>query len=175
MKKIITFLSLVLALAWPKISLAHCPLCTLGAGAAAGVAMWLGVKTGVIGLFLGAAALSLGWWFGRVLKRRYLPLQTPLISLVSFASIILPVSPLMAGTSSIYVSWWGDYGSVFNRTYLFDPFIAGAIIGALVLFVTPVLSRKLTKLRGGKIVPFQGIILTFTLLMIIGVYAQIKL
>ena len=42
---------------------AHFPLCTIGAGAAAGAAVWLGVSKVVVALFIGGFAMSMGMWF----------------------------------------------------------------------------------------------------------------
>ena len=39
---------------------AHCPLCTVGAGAAAAGAIWLGVSKVVVALFIGGFAMSMG-------------------------------------------------------------------------------------------------------------------
>ena len=56
---------------------AHCPLCTIGAGAAAAGAVWLGVSKVVVALFLGGFAMSMGMWFARVLdkKKRFIRYQ----------------------------------------------------------------------------------------------------
>lgn len=52
----------VTAAALPRATFAHCPLCTIGAGAAAVGAAWLGVSYMVIGVFLGAFGLAIGLW-----------------------------------------------------------------------------------------------------------------
>ncbi len=151
---------------------AHCPLCTVGAGAAAAGAAWLGVDNIVIGIFLGASALAMGLWFSRLIKKKYVPLQKLAISSFSFASIIIPVLPLMKGYSSIYVSLAGGYGSLLNRTYLINLFLLGSIIGAAIVAAAPSISSAITGKRG-KTIPYQGIILTFSLLAIAATIAGV--
>lgn len=151
---------------------AHCPLCTVGAGAAAAGAVWLGVDNIVIGIFLGAAALAMGLWFSKLVKKKYVPFQKWAISSFSFASIIIPVLPLMQGYSSVYVSLAGSYGSLLNRTYLINLFVVGSIIGAAIVAVAPSISGAITKKRG-KTVPYQGIVLTFFLLAMASVIAEV--
>lgn len=170
-KKLLLFpLSLMLFL---PTALAMCPLCTAGAAVAAGGAVWLGVNTAVIGLFIGAAGVSMGWWLSRIIKKQYLPYQKWLIILFSFAITVLPLLPLMTPLYPFYISIAGDYGSLLNRTYAINLFFAGSILGGLIISSTPWLSSKITRLRKGKQFPFQGIVLTFSLLLTIGTIIQL--
>ncbi len=150
---------------------AHCPLCTVGAAAAAGGAAWLGVNNAVIGVFLGAFAVSMGWWVSKLIKKQYVPYQMALIILFSFATTIFPLLPLITGFYPLYISMMGDYGSLLNRTYLVNLFLFGSIIGGIIVSVTPWLSKKISDSRG-KTLPYQGIILTFALLIILGIFLQ---
>ncbi len=152
---------------------AHCPLCTAGAAIAAGGALWLGVKAQVIGLFVGAFAVSLGWWISNLLKKQYIPHQKAVLILVSFLTTVLPLLPIMTPLYPVYVSIAGDYGSLLNRTYATNLFLFGSIIGGLIVSSTPWLSSKLTHLRNGKQLPFQGIALTFLLLIVISAIIQL--
>src|SRR3989344_4207602 len=77
--------------------MAHCPLCVAGAMAAAGGASYLGVSNIVIGLFIGAFAVSVGFWVSRLIKKRYVPLQSTLLILLSYFLTILPLIPRMEG------------------------------------------------------------------------------
>ncbi|MBT3865779.1 hypothetical protein HOF78_01605 [Candidatus Woesearchaeota archaeon] len=162
-------------LALPKAVSAHCPLCTIGAGAAAAGAAYLGVSGFIIGLFIGAAGLALGLWTSKLIKKKYIPFQSAIIALIIFLSITIPVLPLIQSYSSIYISWFGDYGSLLNKTYLINLFLIGSIFGALILSATPYLSKKLTKLRSGKFIPFQGIILTFSILVVVALLSEVIL
>lgn len=170
MKKLLIALPITLLLV--KVVQAHCPLCTVGAAAAAGGAAWLGVSEIVIGLFMGAFAVSIGWWMSRVIKRQLIPFQRPAIILFSFATTIIPLLSILGGIHPVYVSIGGDYGSWLNRTYLLNLFLIGSIIGGFVVTITPWLSSRITKIRSGKMIPYQGITLTFALLLIVAVVMQ---
>ncbi len=154
---------------------AHCPLCTLGAAAAAGGAAWFGVSKAVIGVFIGAFAVSIGWWIARLIKKQFIPFQKWVIILFSFATTVLPLLTIMNDIHPVYISIAGGYGSLLNRTYLLNDFLVSSIIGGIVVSLTPWLSDKITKFRNGKMLPYQGIILTFILLIIIGIIIQLVL
>lgn len=151
---------------------AHCPLCTIGAGAAAAGAVWLGVSKVVVALFIGAFAMSMGMWFARVIKKKYVPLQSTLVVAVVFLSTVLPLLPMFTYVQGFHVSIMGDYGSWLNRTYLVNPPLISSLLGGLIVFVSPLLSGKITKLRGGKTLPFQGVALTLLSLLILGFLIQ---
>ena len=156
----------------PQKALAHCPLCTAGAAVAAGGALWLGVKASVIGLFVGAFAVSLGWWIGKSIKKEYLPFQKQLLIALSFALTVVPLVPILQPVSAFYLDIAGEYGSLLNRTYVINLFLVGSLIGAFIVCISPWISKKLTHLRNDKMLPFQGITLTFTLLLLISLFLQ---
>src|SRR3989339_1091867 len=120
LKKLIAFFPFLLLM---QSAYAHCPLCTAGAAFAAGGAAWLGISKAIIGVFIGAFAVSTGWWVSNLLKKKYIPFQKPLIILLSFVTTIWPLMPLMESIYPVYISWIGDYGSLLNRTYLFSMFL----------------------------------------------------
>ncbi len=152
--------------------MAHCPLCTIGAAAAAGGASLLGVKNIVIGIFIGAFAASIGLWVSRVIKKKYVPFQDALIVLFSFVATVVPMMPIITGFYPLYISLAGEYGSLLNRTYLISLFLVGSVMGAFIMSITPWLSSRITKIRDGKMVPYQGIALTLLLLVVVGVILQ---
>src|SRR3989344_825808 len=92
---------------------AHCPLCTVGAGAAAAGAEWLGVSKVVIGLLIGAFAMSMGMWFAKIPKKRYLPLQKTLIISLIFFTTVLPLLPIFSAVGPLYLSFIGEYGNTY--------------------------------------------------------------
>ena len=169
---VLPFISLFLAEKVP----AHCPLCTVGAAAAAGGALWLGVNEIVVALFIGGFAMSMGLWFSKIVKKKYFSGQNILIAALVFASTLLPILPLITSEHNvypIYISLFGSYGSFFNRTYLiYKTFLTG-LFGGFLVMTSPHLSKQITKLRDGKIIPFQGVAMTILLLMIIGGLIQI--
>jgi hypothetical protein len=156
---------------------AHCPLCTIGAMAAAGTAVYFGVKGTVVALLVGGFAVSMGWWISTLIKKQYLPYQKVWLVLLSFFTTVLPIMPVLkSGTPADYypllISLAGGYGSLLNRTYLITiPFVMAMIGGALVC-ITPWLSKKISGARDGEILPFQGTILTLSLLIIVGTVVQ---
>jgi hypothetical protein len=156
-----------------KNTYAHCPLCTIGAAAAAGGAAYLGVDKTIVGIFIGAFAVSIGWWISRLIKKQYIPFQKWVIIILSFITTVMPLIPIIGkDVYPIYISIIGDYGSLLNRTYLVDQFLAGSLLGGVVVSITPGLSKKITKMRNGKIFPYQGILLTFIILIIISLIIQ---
>jgi hypothetical protein len=143
---------------------AHCPLCTIGAGAAAGAAVWLGVSKVIVALFIGAFAMSIGMWFARIIKKQYIPFQKTLIIAGIFLTTVLPLMPFFTAIGPLYIPFIGEYG----LTYAFNYSLASSILGGIVAYSTLGISKKISNLRNGKIIPFQGVILTLLLLIIIG-------
>ncbi len=152
---------LALQLLLPATAHAHCPLCTAGAGVVALGAAKLGVGPMSVGIFLGAFAVALGLWVARFLKKQYVPKQKALLAIFSFATTILPLQPVLADYTSVYLPFWGEYG----KTILINLFLVGAIIGGVLILLSPFLSRKLALARGGTMYPFQGMVITLLLLV----------
>lgn len=148
---------------------AHCPLCTIGVGAAGAGAIWLGVSKVVVALFIGGFAMSMGMWFSRIIKKQYIPFQKTIIVTVIFLTTVLPLSPIFSAVGPLYLSFIGDYGA----TYAINYSLISSFFGGLIVFVSPALSKKITEFRKGKIMPFQGVVLTLALLLITGGLIQI--
>jgi hypothetical protein len=153
-----------------KTILAHCPLCTLGAAAAVGGAAYMGVNKVVLSLFVGAFAISMGMWFTRIIKKKYIPFQKTIIILGSFFLTVIPILPLINAYFPLFVWFIGDYG----KTYAINASIIGSFFGGLLVFISPTLSKKITKIRN-KHMNYQTIIITFLLLIITGGIIQILL
>jgi len=152
---------------------AHCPLCTGGAGAAAAAAALLGVEYGAIGVFIGAFATALSLWFPRLIKKQYFKHQRKVLVVAFYLSTVLPLYPFMKDYYSVYVSISGGYGSLLNRTYLINWFLVGLVAGTLIMWASPYLSRKISQLRDGRVIRYQGLLLTFVLLMLAGIVMQV--
>src|SRR3989344_4297792 len=120
--KLKKLLSLPLFFVLMQSAYAHCPLCTVGAAAAAGGAAWLGVSKIVIGVFIGAFAVSIGWWVSNLIKKGYVPFQGPLIILFSFATTVFPLLSLevMRSNYPLLITLAGDYGFLLNRTSILN-------------------------------------------------------
>ncbi|MBS3140713.1 hypothetical protein J4405_01045 [Candidatus Woesearchaeota archaeon] len=155
---------------------AHCPLCTVGIGAAAMGASWLGVNNIVIGLFIGAFAMSIGMWFSRLIKKKFIPYQNALIIIFIFLTTVLPLLKIMSYIPSDYYAFYlslsGEYGSLLNRTYIFNLAFISSILGGIIVFLSPGISKKIKEKRQDKTVPFQTIIITLILLLIMTLIIQ---
>ena len=162
------------SLLFPGVTLAHCPLCTAGAGLVAIGAYWIGVNGITIGVLLGAFAIALGLWVARLIRKKYIPQQNNAVAVFSWLTTIFPLKMLLSDYTSIYLSWGGSYGSLFNRTYPINLFLIGAIIGGLLIYLAPPLNRAIT-VRRGKAIPYQGMIVTFVLLIVVSLLTQFLL
>ena len=163
-------LSVVVGL--PTTTQAHCPLCTVGAGALAVLAASVGVSTPTVGVFIGAFALALSLWIAKLIKKKYFANQDIVVVLIIFLSTIIPVMPFIREYRPLYISFFGKYGSVMHNTYTVNLFLVGSVVGAILLYVSPYISRKITEVRG-KSLPYQGLGITFLLLIVAGIIFQI--
>lgn len=156
----------------PKLVFAHCPLCTAGAGIGAILAKEIGFSSSAIGVFIGAFSVALGWWLANSLRKRiHFRFLTSASVLLSFFTIFLPLRSYFYETNSFYLNLFGHYGSHLNRTYVYDSFLLGGILGALLIFLAPIISRQVTKVIG-RTLPFQGLLITFLLLIISALLLQ---
>lgn len=150
---------------------AHCPLCTAGAGAAAAGAAYLGVAKPVLGLFIGALGVSMGWWFAKKIPKEYIPRQEEAIIISSFLLTVVPILPIMGKQQAFFIGLQGSYGSLLHNTYMYDASLLTSVIGGAVVTLSPGISRKITELRG-KHIDYQGILVTFAILLVLGLLIQ---
>ncbi|PIT92455.1 MAG: hypothetical protein COU08_02375 [Candidatus Harrisonbacteria bacterium CG10_big_fil_rev_8_21_14_0_10_42_17] len=148
----------------PSVARAHCPLCTAGAGALAVLAISLGISPVVVGLMIGSFALALGLWLARLPKKNYIPYQQTILTIIIFLGTIIPIMPFIRAYGPLYIALFGDYGTLFHNTYTINLFLVGSLLGALLVASAPMLSKKITKLQGTTL-PFQGLMITFALLV----------
>lgn len=172
MKKTLVTTITLSGLALPSVSFAHCPLCTAGAGALAVLAASLGISPVVVGILIGAFALALGLWLAGTIKKQYVPEQKAIIAAIIFLSTVLPIMPLVQAYGPLYISILGNYGSILHNTYTINLYILGVSIGALLMLAAAPLSRLLTKVRGTQL-PFQGMTITFSLLVTAALVVQL--
>jgi len=168
MKKYLITLPIITLI--PKVVLAHCPLCTVGAGALAILAASLGISSIVVGVFIGAFSLALGLWISGTIKKYYIPYQRTILTTVIFLGTVIPIMPFIQHYGPLYVPFIGEYGT----TYTINLYILGVTIGVLTMFVSPWISKNLTKIRGNKI-PFQSIVITMSLLVLVSLLLQVLL
>ena len=168
------YLLLTIYLLLPTTTQAHCPLCTVGAGALAVAAASVGVSTPTVGVFIGGFALALSLWIAKLIKKKYCKYQDLIVIFAIFFSTIIPIIPFIKEYRSLYISFFGEYGSTFHNTYIINLYLLGAVVGAFLLFISPYISQKISQARG-KTFPYQGLSLTFLLLVIAGVIFQITI
>lgn len=160
---------------FPKFALAHCPLCTIGAGALAVAAASVGVSTATVGVFIGAFALALSIWVAKLIKKKYFRYQDALVTLAIFLSTVIPIMPFIREYRPFYIALVQEYGTLLHNTYTINLYLLGVIVGAVLLFVAPYISASVTKLRGGRILPFQGMGITLFLVVLGGVIFQLTM
>lgn len=162
---------LLFLLVFTSYASAHCPLCTVGAGAAAAGAAYLGVAKPVLGLFIGAFAVSTGWWMSKKVPKNYIPQQRNVIIVSSFLLTIIPILPIIGKQEALYLGLMGSYGTLLNNTYMYNMSLITSIVGGLIVTFSPQISSKITELRGEHI-NYQGIIVTFSILLLLGLGIQ---
>jgi len=160
---------------FPSIALAHCPLCTVGAGFLAISAAYLGVSVTVVGIMIGAFAAALGLWTSKLIKKQYIPYQRQILAVIVHLTTVIPLMPLLKDYTSVNIYWFGEYGSMFNQTYLVNRYILGVILGTLAMIFSPSISKLICKLRKDKLFPYQGMAITLCLLLILSFIAQLAL
>lgn len=135
--------------ATPTVVRAHCPLCTAGVLGGLTLTRWLGVDDIYSGLWFGALIGSLSFWFGRSIKRKFLPFQEYLIFIFVFLLTTVPF--LYEGLTNPHVP------QLFGVNRLF----AGMVIGGLVFLASTLLDKFLRILNKGKVFfPYQGVVIT---------------
>ncbi|MDP3957575.1 MAG: hypothetical protein Q8Q10_03690 [bacterium] len=163
------FVSILLFLAvFPKIALAHCPLCVAATGGLALLAASLGLSSAVVGIVSGAFVLAMGLWFARLIKRKRVPFQDWLIALFVYLTTVLPLMPLAIEYKPLFVSFAGEYGT----TYPINLFFFGALIGAAIILIAPPLSRLISRLTQ-KHIAFQQMITIGVLLVLVATAIEI--
>ncbi|MEM0476570.1 MAG: hypothetical protein QW367_02950 [Candidatus Aenigmatarchaeota archaeon] len=158
---------------------AHCPLCTAGAGIGALFAKELGTKSSVLGIWIGAFGAALGLWIASFLQskfnlnKKFKNTFTFLLVLISFLSTVLPLQPYFYELGSFYINLFGEYGSLFNTTYVYDKFLLGAILGAIIVLIYPLINKKIIEIYQKRLIPFQGLTINFILLIFASLIFQI--
>lgn len=152
----------------PKVTLAHCPLCTAGAGALAVLAVSLGVSSIVVGVLIGAFSLALGLWLSGMVKKNYVRFQKQILTWLIFLGTVVPIMPFIEHYGPFYVPFIGEYGT----TYTVNLYLFGVVIGMILMLLAPFLSAEVTRMRK-KQIPFQGMIITGILLVAASIIIQL--
>ncbi|MBI4450658.1 hypothetical protein HY642_01670 [Candidatus Woesearchaeota archaeon] len=127
-------------------ALAHCPVCTAATGAAVAAGRIYGINDGIMGVFIGAFALSTGLWVSNVLKKRHIALPGQAV-LMGLASLVLTIVSLHIGklfTGS--PSHWGLPG-----------LLTGILFGSMVCAIGYGAHHVARHYAGRNILPMQGV------------------
>jgi hypothetical protein len=162
---------ILFVLVFSGLASAHCPLCTAGAGVAAAGAAYFGVAKPVLGLFIGALGVSMGWWFAKKIPKQYVLYQKEAVIIASFLLTVVPILPIMGQEKALFIGLYGDYGSILHNTYMYDISFLTSAIGGLVVTFSPRISGKITEIRD-KHIDYQGIVVTFLILIVLGLVIQ---
>ncbi len=173
MKKSLLILALLFAI--PQPASAHCPLCTIGAGFLAVAAASIGVGTAPVGVLVGAFSMALALWLSRLVKKNYIPHQSVILTAIIFLGTVIPIMPFIREYRPFYISLLGEYGSLLHNTYMINLYLLGSAVGAILLFVSPYVSQALINARQGRLLPFQGLGITFGLLVAAALLFQLIL
>ena len=167
MKKLILLSIILILLSLPVY--AHCPLCTAAIGAGAVTAKYYGMDMTIIGLFIGAFAISTGLWVGGRIKKNYIKFQLHLIVLLSFLLTVIPL--ISVDDSSVYFPLLlsGESGSMLNKVYWVNKILLGSIFGGAITMLSFWLHNYIKKVRSRVLFPYQGIAITLLFLIITGI------
>src|SRR3989344_4381502 len=111
MMRYVLVLALLLIAVFPKIVLAHCPLCVAATGGLALLAASLGFSSAVVGIVSGAFALAMGLWFARFIKTKKVRFQDGLVALFVYLTTVLPMVPFAMEYKSLFIPFIGEYGT----------------------------------------------------------------
>lgn len=145
---------------------AHCPLCVAAVGAGILGAKSIGLGDAVVGLFVGAFAVSTGLWVSQKIRTRFIPLQSAGILAASFALTVFPLQPMATETLFVPVFLAGPSGTPLNQAYFITAFLAAGILGGLITLAGGALHSWIKTRNGRVFFPFQGVVLTLGLLLL---------
>lgn len=156
-------LSVALILLLPSATFAFCPVCLVATGLFTGIFRWLGVDDTIVGLWLGAFALSLSIFLNNVLFRKGKNVKFQL-TLIAVAIYIL-----LAATLYFTGAFIPD-----NNIFGINKIIFGIIFGSLLLAISPPADRLIRKQNQGrmfvshqKVFVAVGIVLLFSFIFYI--------
>ena len=135
---------------------AHCPLCTGAVVAGAIGAKYLGLDITILGIFVGAFAISTGLWAARKIKN-YFKYQNALIMILMFLFTIIPALAFVKDMT---------YVSLLGKVYFLNKLLIGSILGGLVTILAYKFHNYIKLKHGRVFFPYQSIVLTVLLLVL---------
>lgn len=159
-----SILILTLRLILAPAALAHCPLCTVGAGAGLALSRWLGIDDSISGIWIAALLGATSLWFANSLKKKYLPYQNYFIYWFVLLTTI----------GSFYAFKLVDEHA--GLIVGVPKAIFGIASGGLVFYLVDLLNIYIRKYKGKVLFPYQGIVFSLgaMLLLSLAVYVFIN-
>ncbi len=156
---VLVTLMILLFLSSIKTSYGMCPLCTAGAAIGLSLARYYGLSDLIVGLWLGALAVSTGLWIAKITKKRLgrkMPLQTPIIFSLAVAATVIPF---------YYAGFFNGMPGMSDTLFGINKLFLGIIVGGIITYAGAPMSNLVKKIRGAAF-PFQGIFITLGLMML---------
>ncbi len=145
---------------------AHCPLCTAAVGTGLIFTRYYGVDDSVVGIWIGAFAISTGLWIGKVLEKRYgnkIPMQKHVIAGLSLVLTIV----------SFY---FGGLLGAQNSILGIDRLLFGTVAGSITSYAGLGLSTKIKQMNKGKVAfPYQTILTVIMFLVLTNIIFLVSL
>jgi len=162
-RKILPLFFILVIFFFSRIPLASamCPLCVVGAAAGLSITRYYGIDDSVVGIWLGALAVSTALWINVIVKnkinktkRKPVPFQDILIIAVVFVATIAPF---------YFAGFFKGVPSMVDTLFGVNRLVFGVIVGSTITFAGAPISNFIKRKRS-SVLPYQTIILTVVLL-----------
>ena len=139
--------------------MAHCPLCTAGAGAGIMAARLYGIDDSIVGIFIGALIVSSALWFNKWLKKKIdFPLQEAVLVILTFFMTVVPFYYAGLITNFEMVRSMPEHHSILGfGVFGIDKLLLGIIVGTLGIWFVFRLSDSIKEARQKVLWPYQGL------------------
>jgi hypothetical protein len=125
--------------------LAHCPLCTAGAGAGLALSRWLGIDDSITGIWIAAFIGATSLWMVSSIKKKYIPFQNSILYLAVFVSTVW----------SFYAfNLVNDHAGLIMG---YPKVIAGMGAGGVIFYAVELINQLIKRVRGSVLFPYQPI------------------
>lgn len=159
-KLVVFFLSLVSLFTihhslFTREALAHCPLCTAGAGAGLAISRFIGIDDSITGVWLAAFLGATSFWSASYIKKKYVPFQDTIIYIAIFGITIWSFSAfnlvdehagLIMGVPKLYF---------------------GMTTAGILFYLVDVVNRLIKKVKGGVLFPYQPIVFSLSSMVLL--------
>lgn len=156
-----------LSLSIPLSTLAHCPLCVVGAGAGLSLARLLGIDDSITGVWIAALLGALALWTNNLLKKQYIPLQRELLYLGFFGLTLwsfysfndFAISKYNFALINVHA------GQIFGL----DKLTFGIVAGGVLFYIVDVANALVRQKRGKSFFPYQGVVVSLASILLLSI------